>query len=104
MADGDITISITKSNIVLATAGKYCPANIDLTIAGPIYDTSDATAVAANIIPGKTAYVNGGKVEGSCPIYNGKFAVTPQKVLWEGQEVNSISFEGQPVETVKYIY
>ena len=58
---GSVSISTTEQNKIVATNIKK--GVTVLGVAGTY--TSDATATAANILSGKTAYVNGAKISGS---------------------------------------
>lgn len=58
--------------IIGLTANKIKQGEVILGITGTYQgtDTSDATAVAGDIVLNKTAYVNGSKITGTIPLYN----------------------------------
>ena len=62
------TLTPTKQQqVVPATSGKVISSVTVEAIPGNYIDTTDATATAATILDGETAYVGGVKVEGSMP-------------------------------------
>lgn len=61
---------VTDNGSVTPDDGKYL-SKVIVNIPKGV-DTSDATAIAADILNGKTVYVNGVKLTGTIQIYNGE--------------------------------
>lgn len=62
------TKTVTSNGTVTPSAGKYLK-QVTVNVPTSGIDTSDATATASDIAKNKTAYINGGKVNGALPDY-----------------------------------
>lgn len=62
------TKTVTSNGTVTPSAGKYLK-QVTVNVPASGVDTSDATATADDIAKNKTAYINGGKVNGALPDY-----------------------------------
>ena len=86
-----INVTMTSdAGVTLATSGKYCDQNVKVTPIATIKNTADATATAADILSGKTAYVNGVKVTGT----GSAAPVDPHALPSEYQQVEYIENTG----------
>ena len=62
------TKTVTANGTVTPSSGKYLK-KVTVNVPAGGVDTSDATATAEDIAKNKTAYINGGKVNGALPDY-----------------------------------
>lgn len=82
--DGTVLIDLTSDTAVATDvqSGKYFHLATGQRVEGSCTydaDTSDANAVAAELLSGKTAYVNGNKVTGSMPNNGGTDVIVTNK-------------------------
>lgn len=85
------TKTITSNGTVTPSSGKYLK-KVTVNVPSSGIDTSDATATAADIVDGKTAYVNGQKVTGSV-----------NEVTGDGTILTSDNMTFETVDSTKYI-
>lgn len=77
------TKTITSNGTVTPSSGKYLK-KVTVNVPSSGIDTSDATATPDDMREGTTAYVNGEKVTGTIPLWNGINWDTPA-AIWDSE-------------------
>lgn len=77
------TKTVTENGIVTPSSGKYLK-QVTVNVPTSGLDTSDATATPDDMREGTTAYVNGEKVTGTIPLWNGINWDTPA-AIWDSE-------------------
>ena len=77
------TKTVTENGIVTPSSGKYLK-QVTVNVPTSGLDTSDATATPDDMREGTTAYVNGEKVTGAIPLWNGINWDTPT-AIWDSE-------------------
>ena len=75
--------TVTSNGTVTPSAGKYLK-QVTVNVPTGGIDTSDATATPDDMMEGTTAYVNGEKVTGTIPLWNGINWDTPT-AIWDSK-------------------
>lgn len=78
------TKTVTANGTVTPSSGKYLK-QVTVNVPTSGLDTSDATATPDDMREGTTAYVNGEKVTGTIPLWNGINWNTPKDVTWDSK-------------------
>lgn len=78
------TKTVTENGTVTPSSGKYLK-QVTVNVPTSGLDTSDATATPDDMREGTTAYVNGEKVTGTIPLWNGINWDTPKDVTWDSK-------------------
>ena len=79
------TKTVTENGIVTPSSGKYLK-QVTVNVPTSGLDTSDATATPDDMREGTTAYVNGEKVTGTIPLWDGINWDTPAAVIWDSKK------------------
>lgn len=91
-AAGTVEVTPSQDGIYLS--------KVTVTTLPGVVNTSDATAEAASMLDGTTAYVAGVLVTGSIPTYNGEYVYPATAVLVNGEDISTVTYNGTTVSQI----